>query len=244
MASASQTTLSPFQHSAFSALWMASLASNLGNAIQAVAASWLMKSITPSATLVALVQTAISLPVLLLALPAGAIADMFDRRMVMVTALLLMLVSSLAMALLAATGGATPELLLLLVLAAGSGSALSGPAVQAAVGETVPRPELAGAVSLQILGFNVARAVGPAVGGALTATAGAATAFFVNAITYLGAILFVLTRLPKFDRIGHVRPRFGAASGRGSSSSLTPRRTGSSCCAPRPSRSPRPRSGR
>lgn len=210
MASVSPTTLSPFRHSGFTALWSASLSSNLGNAIQAVAAAWLMASITESATLVALVQTAISIPVLLLALPAGAIADMFDRRAVMTFALAIMLVSSLAMVAMASTGTATPWLLLLLVLAAGSGSALSSPSVQATVGDTVPRPELAGAVSLQILGFNVARAIGPALGGALTAAAGTSAAFLANAATCLVAIGLVRTRVPVSERPSP-RPRFGSA---------------------------------
>jgi predicted MFS family arabinose efflux permease len=185
------TTLSPFAHRVFLALWVASFASNLGNAVQSVGASWLMTSIAPAADMVALVQTATSLPVMLFALIAGAIADLFDRRKVMLTAQVAMASASFLLAGLAFAGLVTPWTLLGLTFLLGVGVALFGPAMQVTVGEVVPRAELAGAVSLNILGFNVARSLGPAVGGGIVALGGSSAAFAANASSYLVAILIL-----------------------------------------------------
>jgi MFS family permease len=185
------TTLSPFAHRVFLALWLASFASNLGNAIQSVGASWLMTSIAPEADMVALVQTATSLPIMLFALIAGAIADLFDRRKVMLTAQIAMASASFLLAGLAFAGLVTPWALLALTFLLGAGVALFGPAMQVTVGEIVPRAELAGAVSLNILGFNVARSLGPAVGGGIVALAGSSAAFVANASSYLLAIVIL-----------------------------------------------------
>ena len=190
----------------FRAVWIASLASNFGGLIQSVGASWMMTSIS-SAGMVALVQASVTLPIMLLSLPAGALADTFDRRKIMLTAQSLMLVVSVGLSLFAWAGWITPWVLLAFTFLIGCGSALNGPAWQASVGEMVPRRDLAGAVALNSMGFNLARSVGPAVGGLIVAAAGAAAAFTVNAFTYIG-LIFVLARW-KPERAPRTMPREG-----------------------------------
>lgn len=184
---------SPFAFAIFRDVWIANLASRFGGLIQSVGASWLMISLAASPVLVSLVQTATTLPIMLLALVAGALADTFDRRVLMIVAQIFMLAVSIALAAFAYAGVMTPWLLLTLTFLIGCGAALNGPAWQASVGEMVPRPVLPAAVALNSMGFNVARSTGPAVGGVIVATAGAAAAFAVNAVSYLG-LIFVLAR--------------------------------------------------
>ncbi|BBK38802.1 MFS transporter [Allostella sp. ATCC 35155] len=186
------TTLGPFQSPVFRAVWFASLASNFGGLIQSVGASWMMTRIG-TVEMVALVQASVTLPLMLLSLPAGALADNVDRRIVMLWAQGFMLTASLALSVVAWLGLITPWVLLAFTFLIGCGAALNGPAWQASVGEMVPRRDLAGAVALNSMGFNLARSVGPAVGGAIVAAAGAAAAFSVNAVSYV-ALITVLWR--------------------------------------------------
>ena len=172
---------------------MASLASNFGGLVQSVGASWMMMSIGGSAQMVALVQASATLPFMLLALAAGAIADNADRRTVMLSAQFFMVSVSIMLAALAWFGAITPWLLLTFTFLIGCGTALNGPAWQASVGDMLPREDLPGAVALNSMGFNIARSVGPAIGGAIVAVAGAAAAFTVNAFSYV-ALIFVLLR--------------------------------------------------
>ena len=185
--------LAPLRQRLFRAVWLASLASNFGGLIQSVGASWLMTSLTPSAHLVALVQASVTLPIMLLALFAGAVADSFDRRRVMMGAQGFMLAVSLALVGAAWAGIITPWLLLLFTFLIGCGAAINGPAWQASVGDMVPRRDLAEAVTLNSMAFNPARALGPAIGGAIVAIAGAAAAFAVNAVSYV-PLIAVLAR--------------------------------------------------
>ncbi|MEO6032216.1 MAG: MFS transporter [Burkholderiaceae bacterium] len=143
--------------------------------------------------MVALVQASIALPVMLFSLAAGAMADGFDRRKIMLGAQLFMLVVSVALSVFAWSGLITPWLLLLFTFLIGCGAAFNAPAWQASVGDMVPRSELPGAVALNSMGFNIARSVGPAIGGAIVAAAGAAAAFAVNAFSYI-ALIVVLAR--------------------------------------------------
>jgi MFS family permease len=182
------SALSPFAHPVFRDVWIANAASSLGGLVQSVGAAWLMLSLAGSADMVALVQASTSLPVMLLALVAGATADNFDRRRVMLAAQVFMFVASIALAACAWLGWLTPWLLLLFTFLIGCGAAFNAPAWQASVGDMVPRRELASAVALNSMGFNIARSVGPALGGAIVAAAGAAAAFAVNAASYLGLI--------------------------------------------------------
>lgn len=184
---------SPLSVPVFRAVWIASMASNFGGLIQSVGASWLMTSLTPSSQMVALVQASTALPILLLSLWSGAVADNLDRRRVMLAAQGFMLVVSVALAVITFAGWISPWLLLVFTFLIGCGAAMNGPAWQASVGDMVPRSALPGAVALNSMGFNIARSVGPAIGGAIVAAAGAAAAFVVNAVSYVGLIA-VLTR--------------------------------------------------
>ena len=187
------SALSPLRHPIFRNVWMASALSNLGGLIQSVGAAWLMISIAGSPDMVALVQASLTLPVVLLSLISGALADSLDRRKLMLGAQIFMFCVSVALVLCAWSGWITPWLLLMFTFAIGCGGAFNAPAWQASVGDMVPRAELPAAVALNSMGFNIARSLGPAIGGAIVAAAGAAAAFAVNAFSYI-ALIVVLAR--------------------------------------------------
>lgn len=199
------SALSAMRFPIFRKVWFASASSNFGGMIQSVGASWLMLSIAQSADMVALVQASVALPVMLFSLVAGAMADNHDRRRMMLGAQVFMLLVSVALALCAWSGLVTPWLLLLFTFLIGCGAAFNAPAWQASVGDMVPRAELAGAVALNSMGFNIARSVGPALGGAIVAAAGVATAFAINAVSYV-ALVVVLARW-RPDRTPRPLPR-------------------------------------
>jgi len=182
----------------FRSLWIASVASNVGTWMHEVGASWLMTQLAPSPLTVSLIQTAEALPVFLLALAAGALADVVDRRRLLIFSQSWMLAAALALGLLTVLHLTTPHLLLAFTFLLSFGSALNGPAWQAIVPELVPRAELRAAVSLNSVGFNVARAAGPALGGLVVAAAGSGAVFLLNAISFLGVIvvLYRWRRLP------------------------------------------------
>jgi MFS family permease/quinol monooxygenase YgiN len=184
-------SLSPLRAQVFRALWIATIASNLGTWMQDVGESWLMVSFTKSPILVALVETAGSLPVVLLALPAGAFADVIDRRHLLLVTQTWMLVVAALMGVLTLSGLMTPWSLLLLTFTLGLGSAMNSPAWQAIVPELVPRSELPAAMTLSSVAFNVSRAVGPAIGGFLVSAAGSAAVFLLNAASFLGVIVVI-----------------------------------------------------
>ncbi|WCR00802.1 MFS transporter [Paracoccus aestuarii] len=177
--------MAPFRYPDFRRLWGATLMSNFGGLVQAVGAAWLMTQLTDSATLIALVQASNTLPVMLLAIASGALADIFDRKTLLMSALVFMTVVSLALAVVAWTGGLTPWLLLGFTFLLGAGQAVYNPPWQASMGDLVARRDLPAAVSLNSVGFNLMRSVGPAAGGIIVATLGAAAAFVVNAVSYL-----------------------------------------------------------
>jgi MFS family permease len=189
---ASDSIAAPLRHAVFRRIWIASLVSNLGILIQGVGAAWAMTQMTSSADKVALVQTALMLPVMLIAMPAGAIADMHDRRIVALVALAIALVGATVLTVLAWLGLVTPNVLLALCFVIGSGMALFGPAWQASVSEQVPAETLPSAVALNGISYNIARSFGPAVGGIVVATAGAVAAFAANALLYLPLMLVLL----------------------------------------------------
>ena len=184
---------SPLKIPIFRAVWFASLASNFGGLIQSVGAAWMMTSLSGSPQMVALVPASTTLPIMLLSLWAGAVADNMDRRVVMLSCQLFMLLVSALLALFAWVGLLTPWTLLAFTFLIGCATAINGPAWQAAVGDMVPRSALPSAVSLNSMGFNLARSVGPALGGVIVAAAGAAGAFLTNALSYVG-LVFVLAR--------------------------------------------------
>lgn len=179
---------SPLRRGLFLAFWLANLASLIGTWIHEVGAAWLMTSLSPSPLLVALVQAATSLPVFFLALPAGALADVIDRRRLLLGAQLWMLLTALSLGLLTLGGLTNAPALLALTFLLGIGAALNAPVWQAVLPELVPEDELPAAVALGSVGFNVARAVGPALGGLLVAAAGPGLAFVVNATTFIAVL--------------------------------------------------------
>jgi len=198
---ADHSAWAPLRQPLFARIWIASLVSNFGGMIQAVGAAWLMTSLSRSADTVALVQAAQSLPMLAFALVFGAVADIYDRRLVMLSAQTLMLVFSVALAAMTYMGLTTPFWLLAFTFLIGCGTALHTPAWQASVSEQVQRHDLPRAIALNGLGFNLARSLGPAAGGLVVAMAGAPAAFLVNAATYLGLIVVLAAwRRPKTPR--------------------------------------------
>jgi MFS family permease len=180
---------SPLGEPLFRALWIAAVASNIGTWMQNVGAAWLMTSLAPTPTMVALVQAATSLPVVLVALPAGAIADIIDRRALLLVTQGWMLAAATLLGVLTLFGATTAWVLLVLTFALGLGAALNAPAWQAIIPELVNRSELRSAVTLNGVGYNVARAVGPALGGLIVAAAGPGAVFMLNALSFLGVIL-------------------------------------------------------
>ncbi|MFV0306205.1 MAG: MFS transporter [Desertimonas sp.] len=182
----------PLRNKVFRALFAAQLASNIGSFFQSVAAAWLMGDLSSSPTLVALIPTAALLPVLALGLPAGALADIVDRRTLLLGTQLWMVSTAGALAALTLLDLVTPAVLLALTFAIGVGAALMGPAWQAIQPDLVPPEEFPQAVALSSMTFNAGRAIGPALGGVLVAAAGPGWAFVVNAASFLGtaAVLY------------------------------------------------------
>jgi MFS family permease len=164
--------LAPLRLPLFRAVWAANLVGAIGWLVQGVGAAWLMTTLAGTPDMVALVQTATQAPILLFALFAGALADLWDRRWVLLLAQIWVAVAAFGLTGASALGLLTPSALLLFTFLIGTGAALNGPAWQAVVRELVPRGDLAAAVTLNAIGFNLARAVGPAVGGAVVAASG------------------------------------------------------------------------
>lgn len=185
----------PLRHRVFRMLWIAQVFSLVGTWAQTVGAQWFLTVESGRPELVALVQTANSLPVLLLALPAGALADVLDRRRMLIVVQTGMAVVAVALAVDTLTGHLGTAALLAFTAALGAGVALTGPALQATVPDLVPRAELPIAAALNGVAVNLARAIGPAIGGLLVALAGVGWTFAFNAVSYL-VFVIALLRLP------------------------------------------------
>src|SRR5437762_7126474 len=170
----------PLRTPIFRNLFIADLLSDTGTFMQSVGAAWLMVSLGASATLVALTQTASSLPFFLFALPAGAIGDIVDRRKLILYCEYSMVVVASVLAFATIAGFTSPWLLLTLTFAVSAGDAIETPTWRAVLPELVGQADLAAASALNAIEFNLARAVGPAVAGALVASAGVGAAFIVN----------------------------------------------------------------
>jgi MFS family permease len=205
----------PLRHAVFRRIWLASLLSNLGLLIQGVGAAWAMTQMTSSADNVALVQTALMLPVMFISMPAGAIADMHDRRIVALISLTISFSGATALSVLFWFGRVTPEILLALCFVVGSGMALFGPAWQSSVSEQVPAETLPSAVALNGISYNIARSFGPAIGGVIVASAGAVAAFAANAVLYvpLFTVLFLWRRAMAPSRLPRERLSRAIVSG-------------------------------
>jgi MFS family permease len=205
----------PLRHATFRRIWLASLLSNLGLMIQGVGAAWAMTQMTSSADKVALVQTALMLPIMLISMPAGAVADMYDRRVVALVSLSIALIGATTLTVLTWLGLVTPEILLAFCFIVGSGMALFGPAWQSSVAEQVPAETLPSAVALNGISYNIARSFGPAIGGIVVATAGTVSAFAANAALYvpLFVVMFLWRRSTEPSRLPRERLSRAIVSG-------------------------------
>ncbi|MBV2143039.1 MFS transporter [Falsochrobactrum sp. TDYN1] len=205
------SALAPFQNRIFRGLWSATLFSNLGGLVQTVGAGWMMATIAHSDDMVALVQASTTLPVMIFSVAAGALADNFDRRRIMLTAQILLLFISFALAAFAYLGMLTPWMLLSFTFLIGCGGALHNPSWQASMGDIVPRADLPAAVALNSMSFNLMRSIGPAIGGLIVAVAGAAFAFLFNAFSYCALIIALWRWKPQTVKSDLPRETFGSA---------------------------------
>ena len=178
----------PLQHKVFRMLWIASIASNIGSWMHEVGAGWLMTSLAPTPLMVALVQAATTAPVFLLVLPAGALADIVDRRRYLIVSQVWMMLVATTLGVLTLAGLTTAPILLMLTFALGIGTAMMMPAWGAITPELVQRGELSAAIGLNTMGMNVARAIGPAIAGLVVAAAGTGMLFMLNALSFLAVI--------------------------------------------------------
>ncbi|MET0250815.1 MAG: MFS transporter [Novosphingobium sp.] len=192
----------PLREPVFRSIWTASLLSNFGQLILGVGAAWEMTRLTPSASMVALVQTALMLPLMLVAVPAGAVADMFDRRKVAMAGLGFSITCAALLCLLAWAGLTSPWVLLAFCSLIGAGVALYSPSWQASISEQVQPEHLPAAVALGSISYNIARSFGPALGGLIVLAAGAKAAFAINAVCYVPLLLAFF-----FWRRLHIAPR-------------------------------------
>ncbi|HEV8038908.1 MAG TPA: MFS transporter [Bryobacteraceae bacterium] len=190
-APASQSPWRPLGNQTFRYLLAADLISDIGAFMQSVGAAWLMTSLTNSPLYIALIQTASALPFFLLALPAGSVGDIFDRRKLILGTEIWMLGIAAVLAVTTFAGAMTPWLLLLLTLGLSIGDAVESPAWRAIFPELVNKDDLPGALALSGIEFNLARAVGPGLAGVIIAVLGVATAFAFNALSFLGVIVVV-----------------------------------------------------
>ncbi len=206
---------SPLSHAVFRRIWLASLTSNLGLMVMGVGAAWAMTEMTNSPEMVALVQASLMLPIALVSAPAGAAADMFDRRIVALIALSISFTGACMMTLLAWHGALSPSALLAFCFLIGCGMALMGPSWQASVSEQVPAQDLPAAVALNGISWNLARSFGPAIGGAIVAAFGATAAFANNALFYapLMIVLFMWRREREASRLPPERLARAVVSG-------------------------------
>jgi MFS family permease len=208
-----QTGWAPLRSPDFRRLWGAQFTSNVGSWMQTVAAQWVMISLTSSTVLLSAIPAASSIPVLLLAIPAGALGDLVDRRRLILASQAAMLLAAVALAALDAGGSLTPWLLLALLFLIGAGNAASAPTWQTLQPELVPAADRPQAIALGSVNQNLARAVGPAIGGVLLAATSAAAVFLVNAVSFVAVLVAVFITavpvrkltLPREDAVAAVR---------------------------------------
>lgn len=200
----------PFARKPFAVLWIATVISNVGTWMNDVGAGWLMTELSPSPLVVAAVQAATTLPIFLFAMLAGAMADIFDRRrmLIVINSINLVIVSALAVAV--SAGTMTPTLLLVFTFLIGTGAAFLAPAWQAIVPKLVPREELGSAIALNSMGINVSRAIGPALAGFLIVTVGLWSPFAINAASFVVILIALVWWKPEVEKVGtlpheHVR---------------------------------------
>src|ERR1700722_3819899 len=206
------SSFAPFRHPAFAVIWTATLISNIGGWMYSAASGWLMTSLNPDPFIVALVSAVSSLPICLFAIPAGALADIFDKRKFLIVVEILTTAVSAVYAVIVGLGLATPGNLLLFTFLIGAAGALTVPAWQAVVTRLVPRDDLPAGIAANSVGVNISRAIGPALGGATISAYGIVAPFWLNAVTNLAIVGSLLWWRPAKGR-GTLLPseRFGQA---------------------------------
>ncbi|MBY0226520.1 MAG: MFS transporter [Hyphomicrobium sp.] len=190
--SSSGSAWSPFAHTSFAVLWVATVISNIGTWMHDVGAGWLMTELSSSPLTVAAVQAATTFPVFLFALIAGAVADIVDRRKLLIIVNLVQATTAAALASLVSLDLVTPLVLIVFTFALGTGAAFVAPAWQAIVPSLVPRSELSSAIALNSMGINISRAIGPAIAGFLIVSVGLWSPFALNAVSFVGIIAALL----------------------------------------------------
>ncbi len=193
----------PLRNPIFRALWIASVASNIGTWMHDVGAGWMMTSLSSNPLMVALVQAATSLPMFLFALPSGVLADIVDRRKYLLFAQVWMLLTAATLGVLAIGDQVTPLILLIATFLLGTGAAMAAPPFQAIVPDLVAKRDLPAAIALNSLGVNISRAIGPALAGVILSFAGPAVVFMINAVSVLGVVvvLYFWKSAPQVQRL-------------------------------------------
>jgi predicted MFS family arabinose efflux permease len=185
------STSAPLRRPMFLAIWIASIVSATGTWMHEIGAGWLMVGLNPDPFMVSLVQASVVLPAFFLALPAGAIADIFDRRLYMIVSILWLVAMASGLAAVTLAGKTTTWVLLTFTFGMGIGNAMLMPAFAALIPDLVPRRELTAAVTLNGIGMNLTRAVGPAIAGILVAAFGPGLVFVLNAVSYTGLLVVI-----------------------------------------------------
>jgi predicted MFS family arabinose efflux permease len=203
---------SPFHFPAFTVIWIATVVANIGTWMYSAASGWLMTSLNPDPLIVSLVQVVTTLPLFLFALPAGALADILDKRKLLIWAESVATIASAIFAALVTLGHATSVNLLIFTFLIGAGGALGAPAWQAVVPSLVPKSDLEPAIAANSVGFNVSRAIGPALGGVLVAWVGISAPFWLNALANVGILVALFWWRPQAQPMTHLpAERFGGA---------------------------------
>jgi MFS family permease len=213
---ASKSAFCPLQNRVFRTIWLANLVSNIGTWMQEVGAGWLMTTLAPDPFMVSLVQVSVVLPGFFLTLPAGALADIIDRRLFILSAIAWMTIMATGITLMTLTGTITPWSLIAFTLALGMGSSMMMPAFTSLIPDLVPRADLISAVTLNGIAQNITRAVGPAIAGVIIALAGPGPVFLLNAVSFIGIFIVMLryrsvqprSTLPSERFIGAMRTGF------------------------------------
>jgi predicted MFS family arabinose efflux permease/quinol monooxygenase YgiN len=205
------SAFSPLRQRVFAVLWVATILGNVGTFMRDVASGWLVTDLSGSPSAVAMIQVAGTLPIFLLAIPAGVLSDIVDRRRLLIGVQVLLALVSAALMLLALTNRLSVELLVGLTFIGGIGAALMGPTWQSIVPELVPRSDLRNAVALNSLGFNIARSIGPAVGGVLLVAFGAAATYGADILTYAFVIAALIWWRRPAGADDDLREQFGGA---------------------------------
>lgn len=205
------SAFSPLRQPVFAVLWAATILGNIGTFMRDVASAWLVTDLSGSPSAVAMIQVAGTLPIFLLAIPAGVLSDIVDRRKLLIGVQVLLALVSATLTGLALTGKLSVEILVGLTFLGGVGAALMGPTWQSIVPELVPKPDLRNAVALNSLGFNIARSIGPALGGALLVAFGAAATYGADVLSYVFVIAALVWWRRPAGADDELREHFGAA---------------------------------